>query len=220
MQFHPEVLHTVHGTEILKNFLYKICGLAPEWSMANYVSEAIEEVRAKVGGGKVLLALSGGVDSSVAAALLYRAVGEQLTCIFVDHGLLRKDEGDRGRGAPCTTAWTCNFVRVNARASVSSRKLAGVSEPERKRKIIGEEFIRVFEAEAKKIGTRRFSRAGHHLSRRGRIRRRRREPPSSRATTTSAVCPTMWTSRRSSSRCAVLFKDEVRQLGLELGLPE
>ena len=150
VQFHPEVLHTVHGTEILKDFLYKVCGLAPEWSMANYVSEAIEEVRAKVGSGKVLLALSGGVDSAVAAALLYRAVGEQLTCIFVDHGLLRKDEGDQVERA-MHDCLGMRIVRVNAQERFLT-KLAGISEPERKRKIIGEEFIRVFEAEAKKLG--------------------------------------------------------------------
>ena len=94
VQFHPEVLHTVYGTDILKNFLYKICGFAPEWTMASYLEEAVEDCRRRIGSGKVLLALSGGVDSSVAAALLQRAVGDQLTCIFVDHGLLRKDEGD------------------------------------------------------------------------------------------------------------------------------
>ena len=127
VQFHPEVLHTVHGTEILKNFLYKVCGLAPEWSMANYVSEAIEEVRAKVGGGKVLLALSGGVDSAVAAALLYRAVGEQLTCIFVDHGLLRKNEGDEVEAA--FQNWDINFVRVNAEERFLTR-LKDVSDPD------------------------------------------------------------------------------------------
>ena len=149
VQFHPEVLHTVHGTEILKNFLYKVCGLAPEWSMANYVSEAIEEVRAKVGDGKVLLALSGGVDSSVAAALLAEAVGNQLTCIFVDHGCMRKNEGDEIEEAFKDRA--LNFIRVDASADFLGA-LSGVTEPEKKRKIIGEKFVRTFEAEAKKLG--------------------------------------------------------------------
>ena len=198
VQFHPEVLHTVHGTEILKNFLYKVCGLSPEWSMANYVSEAIEEVRAKVGGGKVLLALSGGVDSSVAAALLQRAVGDQLTCIFVDHGLLRKDEGDMVERV-MTQQFHVNVRRVNAGARFLG-KLAGVTEPEKKRKIIGEEFIRVFEDEAKKIGAVDFLAQG-------------------------TIYPDVVESGLGGESTVIeplrrLFKDEVRQLGIELGLPE
>ena len=150
VQFHPEVLHTVYGTDILKNFLYKICGFAPEWTMASYLEEAVEDCRRRIGSGKVLLALSGGVDSSVAAALLQRAVGDQLTCIFVDHGLLRKDEGDMVERV-MTQQFHVNVRRVNAGARFLG-KLADVTEPEKKRKIIGEEFIRVFEDEAKKIG--------------------------------------------------------------------
>ena len=182
VQFHPEVLHTVYGTDILKNFLYKICGFAPEWTMASYLEEAVEDCRRRIGSGKVLLALSGGVDSSVAAALLQRAVGDQLTCIFVDHGLLRKDEGDMVERV-MTQQFHVNVRRVNAGARFLG-KLAGVTEPEKKRKIIGEEFIRVFEDEAKKIGAVDF------------LFKEIIEPL-----------------RR-------LFKDEVRQLGMELGLPE
>ena len=216
VQFHPEVLHTVHGTEILKNFLYKVCGLSPEWSMANYVSEAIEEVRAKVGSGKVLLALSGGVDSAVAAALLYRAVGEQLTCIFVDHGLLRKDEGDQVERA-MHDCLGMRIVRVNAQERFLT-KLAGISEPERKRKIIGEEFIRVFEEESKKIGRVDFLAQGTIY------------PDVIESGTGKAAVikshhnvgglPEHVDFKEIIEPLRMLFKDEVRHLGRELGLPE
>ena len=142
VQFHPEVLHTEYGTQILKNFLYTICGFTPEWTMASYLEEAVAECRRQIGDGRVLLALSGGVDSSVAAALLQRAVGDQLTCIFVDHGLLRKDEGDQVEQV-MKHQFHVDVRRVNAGPRFLA-KLAGVTEPERKRKIIGEEFIRVF----------------------------------------------------------------------------
>ena len=174
VQFHPEVLHTQYGKELLQNFLYGICGFTAEWTMASYLEEAVAECRAKIGSGRVLLALSGGVDSSVAAALLQRAVGDQLTCIFVDHGLLRKDEGDQVEEV-MTHQFHVDVRRVNAKDRFLS-KLAGVTDPETKRKIIGEEFIRVFEAEAKKTGT------GYHLSRCSGVRSGRRvrghqEPP-------------------------------------------
>ena len=150
VQFHPEVLHTEYGTQILKNFLYTICGFAPEWTMASYLEEAVAECRRQIGDGRVLLALSGGVDSSVAAALLQRAVGDQLTCIFVDHGLLRENEAAEVIGF-YRDKLNLNIIAVDARERFL-KKLAGVTEPERKRKIIGEEFIRVFEEEAKKLG--------------------------------------------------------------------
>ena len=150
VQFHPEVVHTEYGRQILENFLYKICGFQPEWTMASYLEEAVAQCREKIGNGRVLLALSGGVDSSVAAALLQRAVGRQLTCIFVDHGLLRKDEGDQVEHV-MTKQFNVDVRRVNAGPRFLS-KLAGVTDPERKRKIIGEEFIRVFEEQAKQIG--------------------------------------------------------------------
>lgn len=153
IQFHPEVLHTVEGTKMIYNFVRGICGCMGTWRMDSFVEESVKHIREQVGDGKVLLALSGGVDSSVAAGLLSRAIGKQLTCVFVDHGLLRKDEGDEveavfGRDGD----FDLNFIRVNAQERYYA-KLAGVTEPERKRKIIGEEFIRVFEEEAKKIGT-------------------------------------------------------------------
>ena len=152
VQFHPEVVHSKEGMKILKKFVMEICGCAGDWQMDTFVTDTIKEIREKVGDGKVLCALSGGVDSSVAAVLLSKAVGKQLTCVFVDHGLLRKNEGDEveavfGPEGP----YELNFVRVNAQDRFYS-KLAGVTEPEKKRHIIGEEFIRVFEDEAKKIG--------------------------------------------------------------------
>ena len=150
VQFHPEVTHTEYGKKILSNFLFRICGCSGDWKMESFVENAIEKYRSELQGKKVLLALSGGVDSSVAAVLLHKAIGSDLTCVFVDHGLLRKGEGDfvektfRGQ-------FGMNMIRVNAEDRFLS-KLKGVTEPEKKRKIIGEEFIRVFEDEAKKLG--------------------------------------------------------------------
>ena len=149
IQFHPEVNHTENGFRFIKNFLYNVCKASGDWTMGDYLKAAIEDVREKVGDGKVLLALSGGVDSSVLAALLSKAVGRQLTCVFVDHGLMRLGEGDEVEKAFAN--WDINFIRVNAEDEFLS-ELAGVTEPEAKRKIIGEKFIRVFEREAKKIG--------------------------------------------------------------------
>ena len=150
VQFHPEVTHTEFGTQLLRNFLFDVCGCTGDWTMEDFVERSIEKYRRELAGKKVFLALSGGVDSSVAAVLLHKAIGDDLTCVFVDHGLLRKDEGDfvektfRGQ-------FGVNLIRVNAEERFLS-KLAGVTEPEKKRKIIGEEFIRVFEDEAKKLG--------------------------------------------------------------------
>ena len=153
VQFHPEVLHTAEGKKMLRNFVYNVCGCTGDWKMDSFVESNVKALREQIGDGKVLCALSGGVDSSVLAAMLAKAVGKQLTCVFVDHGLLRKNEKEEvcavfGPGNP---NFDINFVCVDARARYFGR-LAGVTEPERKRKIIGEEFIRVFEEEAKKIG--------------------------------------------------------------------
>ena len=217
VQFHPEVVHTEYGRQILENFLYKICGFRPEWTMASYLEEAVAQCREKIGNGRVLLALSGGVDSSVAAALLQRAVGRQLTCIFVDHGLLRKDEGDQVERA-MHDCLGMRIVRVNAQERFLT-KLAGISEPERKRKIIGEEFIRVFEAEAKKLGRVDFLAQGTIYP----------DVVESGVGGESVVIkshhnvgglPDHVDFKEIIEPLRRLFKDEVRQLGIELGLPE
>jgi len=150
VQFHPEVLHTEKGQEIIKNFLFNICGCQADWKMSSFIEATVERIKETVGSKKVLCALSGGVDSSVAAALVYKAVGKQLTCILVDHGLLRKNEADQIEDV-FTHQFDMNFIRINAQERFLKR-LAGVADPEQKRKIVGEEFIRVFEEEAKKLG--------------------------------------------------------------------
>ena len=152
-QFHPEVLHTEEGMKLLKNFVIDVCGCTGSWKMSSFAETTVQELRKKIGNGKVLLALSGGVDSSVAAALLAKAVGKQLTCVFVDHGLLRKNEGDEVEAVFGPKGnFDLNFIRVNAQERYYNL-LAGVTEPEEKRKLIGAEFIKIFEEEAKKIGT-------------------------------------------------------------------
>lgn len=150
VQFHPEVEHTEKGKEIIHNFLFEVCQCAGNWNMRDFAEQTIEEIKEKVGNKKVLCALSGGVDSSVAAVLVHKAVGDQLTCIFVDHGLLRKDEGDQVEQV-FREMFHMNLIRVNAQKRFLSR-LEGITDPEEKRKIIGEEFIRVFEEESSKLG--------------------------------------------------------------------
>ena len=215
VQFHPEVNHTEHGKDMIRNFLYEVCHAKGDWTMGDYKKTAIEAVRQKVGSGKVLLALSGGVDSSVVAALLAEAVGPQLTCVFVDHGLMRLHEGDEVEAA--FAKWDIHFVRVNAEARFLE-KLEGVSEPERKRKIIGEEFIRVFEEESKKIGRVDFLAQGTIY------------PDVIESGTGKAAVikshhnvgglPEHVDFKEIIEPLRMLFKDEVRQLGRELGLPE
>lgn len=215
MQYHPEVMHTENGTQMLRNFLYEVCECAGDWSMSNYAQTAIKSVREKVGDGKVLLALSGGVDSSVLAALLSKAVGNQLTCIFVDHGLMRKNEGDEVEAA--FADWDVNFVRVNAGDRFLS-KLAGVSDPETKRKIIGEEFIRVFEDEAKKIGAVDFLAQGTIYP--DVIESGAGDAAVIKSHHNVGGLPDYVDFKDIIEPLRSLFKDEVRQLGLELGLAD
>lgn len=216
VQFHPEVVHTEQGTDMLKNFLFNICGCSGDWIMSDFAQRSIVALREKIGDKKVLCALSGGVDSSVAAVLIHKAVGKQLTCIFVDHGLLRKDEGDEVE-TTFGKEFDMNIIRVNAEDRFLG-KLAGVSDPETKRKIIGEEFIRVFEAEAKKIGTVDFLVQGTIY------------PDVIESGTKNAAVikshhnvgglPDYVDFKEIIEPLRDLFKDEVRNLGRELGIPE
>jgi GMP synthase (glutamine-hydrolysing) len=215
VQFHPEVNHTQHGVDMIRNFLYEVCGAKGQWTMGDYKNSAIAAIRKKVGDGKVLLALSGGVDSSVAAALLAEAVGKQLTCVFVDHGLMRKDEGDEVEAA--FSKWDLNFVRVDAETRFLL-KLAGEAEPERKRKIIGEEFIRVFEEEAKKIGAVDFLAQGTIYP--DVIESGAGEAAVIKSHHNVGGLPDYVDFKEIIEPLRMLFKDEVRQLGRELGLPE
>ncbi len=215
VQFHPEVNHTENGIAMIRNFLYEVCGASGSWTMGDYMKKAIADVREKVGGGKVLLALSGGVDSSVCAALLAEAVGDQLTCVFVDHGLMRKNEGDEVEAA--FDKWNINFVRVDAEKRFLE-KLAGVADPEKKRKIIGEEFIRVFEEESKKIGKIDYLAQGTIYP--DVIESGLGEAATIKSHHNVGGLPDFVDFKEIIEPLRLLFKDEVRQLGRELGLPE
>ena len=215
VQFHPEVNHSENGVAMIRNFLYEVCGAKGDWTMEDYKNTAISAVREKVGQGKVLLALSGGVDSSVVAALLAEAVGKQLTCVFVDHGLMRLNEGDEVEAA--FSKWDINFVRVDAESRFLL-KLAGVDEPERKRKSIGEEFIRVFEEEAKKVGAVDFLAQGTIYP--DVIESGAGDAAVIKSHHNVGGLPDYVDFREIIEPLRLLFKDEVRQLGRELGLPE
>lgn len=215
MQYHPEVLHTEHGKEMLHNFLFEVCKCSGTWTMANYAKQAVEDVRRTVGAGKVVLALSGGVDSSVAAALISRAVGNQLTCIFVDHGLMRKNEGDEVEAAFKDSGM--NFIRIDASDRFLS-KLAGISDPERKRKTIGEEFIRVFEEEGRKIGAVDFLAQGTIYP--DVIESGAGDAAVIKSHHNVGGLPAVVDFKGLIEPLRNLFKDEVRELGEELGLPD
>ena len=215
VQFHPEVSHTEYGSRMLRNFLYEICGAVGDWTMADFKRRAVERLRAELAGRRVLLALSGGVDSSVAAALLSEAVGNRLSCVFVDHGLMRLHEGDEIEAAFSARALT--FVRVNAEARFLAR-LAGVTEPEQKRRIIGEEFIRVFEQEAGKLGAVDCLAQGTIYP--DVIESGKGEAAVIKSHHNVGGLPDYVDFKEIVEPLRLLFKDEVRALGRELGLPE
>ncbi|MBQ9168300.1 MAG: glutamine-hydrolyzing GMP synthase [Oscillospiraceae bacterium] len=215
VQFHPEVSHTDRGSRMLRNFLYQVCGAQGDWIMEDYIQVAVRELREKIGDQKVLLALSGGVDSSVAAALLARAVGNQLTCIFVDHGLLRKDEGDQVEAV--FSKMNLNFIRIDAHEQFFTQ-LAGLTDPEEKRKAIGEAFIRVFESEAKKLGQTDFFAQGTIYP--DIIESGRGDAAVIKSHHNVGGLPDHVEFREILEPLQLLFKDEVRDLGRAMGLPE
>ena len=216
VQFHPEVNHTPKGSQMLYNFLYQVCGCTGQWTMTNYIEDQIQAIRKQVGSGKVLCALSGGVDSSVVAALVSKAVGKQLTCVFVDNGLMRKNEGNEVE-AVFSDLFDSHFVRANAQQRFLD-KLKGVTEPERKRKIIGEEFIRVFEDEAKKIGKVDYLVQGTIYP--DVIESGLGDSAVIKSHHNVGGLPDVVDFEELIEPLRLLFKDEVRQMGIELGLPD
>lgn len=216
LQFHPEVVHTDCGTKILSNFLINICGCTGDWQMSEYVKNTIEGLRAKIGDKKVICALSGGVDSTVASVMIHKAIGKNLTCIFIDHGLLRKNEGDMVEEM-CRSKFDMNLIRVNAQEQFLS-KLAGVTDPEKKRMIIGEEFIRAFEAESRKIGSVSYLVQGTIYP--DIIESGLGDSAKIKSHHNVGGLPDVVDFEEIIEPLRLLFKDEVRKAGIELGIDE
>ena len=216
IQFHPEVNNSINGTQVIKNFLYNVCNCSGDWQISSFVEESVKNLKEKIGNKKALCALSGGVDSSVAAVLLSKAIGKNLTCIFLDHGLLRKNEGDEVEEI-FRNQYDINLIRVNCKDRFLN-KLAGITDPERKRKIIGEEFIRVFEEEAQKIGTVDFLVQGTIYP--DVIESGLGKSAVIKSHHNVGGLPDYVDFKEIVEPLRSLFKDEVRKTGLELGIPE